>query len=257
MLRSLYVVAALLVSACVFSTRIAAQESRGNITGSVVNPQGSAIARLRIEGRNVDTGVSTPATTNESGLFAIEFLIPGHYSITADAPGFKKLVRPDLTLSIAGRLQLDLKMEVGAVSDTVTVTGGTPPLETTNASIGRVVEPMELAEMPVAQTNPINMANLAPGVINVNLSKTTVSLGMAGTPNIEPWEAWAITSNTLDGLPITGTGGQPGFTPSSDMVDELKLQTTTFDTQNGFSAGVVMNLTTRAGTNQYHGIALR
>src|SRR5438552_2413095 len=88
-----------------------AQQSRGSITGSLSDAQGSAIPNAQIEVKNVQTGVATGTKTNDAGLYEVDFLIPGTYSITADAAGFKKMVRSALTLEVGGRLQVDLKME--------------------------------------------------------------------------------------------------------------------------------------------------
>ena len=211
MSRRYYVLAVLWLSISILSSPSRAQESRGNITGSVLDPQGSAISNARIEVRNVDTGVVTCAATNEDGLFEVEFLIPGHYSITADAAGFKKLIRTGVTLRVAGRMQVDLRMEVGAVSETITVSGARPLLETTNASTGRVMEGKELTEMPVAQTNPMNMPILAPDVMYENRSNTTGVTANGGNSEYRTMGGWATTSTRSMAFRITATHRPAGL----------------------------------------------
>ena len=201
----------------------------------------------------MDTGVVTPAKTNNAGLFEADFLIPGHYSITADAAGFKKLLRTGLVLEISGRIQVDLRMEVGSVSESVTVTGATPVLETTNGSTGRVIERKELEELPVGQLNPMNMAILSTDVMFEGLSTTSRIDSNGGNSEYRTMGGMGYNEYTYDGVPLTAITGQPGFTPSSDMVDEMKLQTSNFDAQTGFTAGVSISMTSKGGTNGYHG----
>jgi hypothetical protein len=221
----------------------------------VTDPQGAAIRDAQVNVLNVETGVTTRVKTNVAGLFEADFLIPGNYTITADSTGFKKLVRTGLVLEISGRIQVDLRMEMGLVSDSITVSGASPVLETTNGSAGRVIDRKELSELPVGQLNPTNMTILSPDVMFEGLSTTSRIDSNGGNSEYRTMGAIGYNEYTFDGVPLTAITGQPGFTPSSDMVDEMKLQTTNFDAQTGFSAGVGVSLTSKGGTNSYHGSA--
>jgi hypothetical protein len=237
----------------VFCFRAAAQESRGSIVGSVMDGQSAAIANARVSILNVETGVATPTKTNGSGSFEADFLIPGAYALTAEAAGFKKLVRTGLVLEISGRIQVDLRMEIGAVSESVTVSSASPILETTNGSTGRVIEQKELAELPVGQLDPMNMQILSPDIMFEGLSTSSSVTANGGNSEYRTMGAIGYNEYTFDGVPLTAITGQPGFTPGSDMVDEMKLQTSNFDAQTGFTAGVTVSLTSKGGTNEYHG----
>jgi len=230
-----------------------AQQSRGTITGSVTDTRGSAIPSAQVQVKNVDTSLVTATRTNDSGLYEVDFLIPGTYSITADAPGFKKMVRSALTLAVGGQLQVDMKMELGSLAETITVDAGTPLIETTNASVGRVLEKKELTDLPVGQMNPYNLVIISPGIVFSGLSTGSNLFATGGNSQYRTMGGIGYNEYTLDGMPTTTFSGQPGFTPSSDMVDELKIHTTNFDAMTGFSAGVLLSETTRSGTNRYHG----
>ena len=128
--RALWLGVALLLS---ISTVCLAQESRGSITGKVVDPQNSVVPGATVVVTNTATNVSDKATTNQTGYFEANFLNPGPYSVSVESSGFKKLVRSGVTMRTGDRLTLDFQLELGATSDSVTVTGETPLLATNSA----------------------------------------------------------------------------------------------------------------------------
>lgn len=228
-------------------------QDRAAITGTLLDSQGGSIPQAQVEVRNEATGVVTPTTTNDTGYFEVPFLVPGTYSITVDATGFKKLVRQSVTVSIGVRLQLELRMEIGSVSDAVVVTASAPLIETTNASSGRILDKKEIEGLPIGQMNPLNVAALAPGIVSTMLSSSSRVDGYGSSAQIRTMGSLGQNEWSLDGVPVTGTTNRAGFTPNTDAVGEFKLETTSFDVQNGFSIGVAINMTTRGGGKQYHG----
>src|ERR1700732_4804933 len=115
------------------------QESRASITGRVVDSSGGAVALAKIQATNSETGVVVPAQSNESGAFLIPFLLPGKYKVTVSQPGFKGWSRADVELRVNDALALDIRLEVGALAETIEVHAGTPPLETADSSVGHVI----------------------------------------------------------------------------------------------------------------------
>src|SRR4051812_4471368 len=113
-----------------------AQESRGTIAGVVSDAQGAAIPKAQVVITNVDTGVATPVTSNEQGSYGAPLLLPGKYRITAEHTGFKKAAREGITLSVNDNLQIDIRLDIGAVNETVDVTASAPLVESSGASMG-------------------------------------------------------------------------------------------------------------------------
>src|ERR1035437_4684668 len=136
------------------STVCLAQESRGSITGKVVDPQNSVVPGAAVVVTNTATNVSDKATTNQTGYFEVNFLNPGPYSVSVESAGFKKLVRAGITVSTGDRLSLDLALEIGQASQSVEVTAEAPLLDTTNAATGRVLNTRDIGQLPYTTMNP-------------------------------------------------------------------------------------------------------
>jgi len=230
-----------------------AQDPRGTITGRVVDPQNAVIPGATVVVTNVETNVSRRTTTNETGYFEVSLLNPGQYSVTAEAAGFKKFVGSGLELNVAGRLALELRLEVGAVAETVEVTAVAPLLDTTTASGGRVVDSRQIVELPFSDMNPFALSALAPGMQWTGQPEYRRPFDNGGTSSFNSMGGVGQNEYSIDGMPVTGTGRRVGFVPSSEAVEEFKLETTPFDASYGHTSGAVINVMTRAGTNTFHG----
>src|SRR5215216_4397841 len=117
-----------------------AQETRSMLFGRVLDPQSSAVVGATVVVTNADTGVALKFVTNDTGYYEANLLLPGQYQIEAEAPGFKHLVRKGITLSVASRFEVDMKLEIGGVTETVSVTADAALLETNAVSSGRVLD---------------------------------------------------------------------------------------------------------------------
>ena len=157
--RWLFVVA----FAMTFSAR--AQETRSTVLGRISDPTGAVIPGAVVEATNLDTGVRAMVPTNANGDFLLPFLIPGPYSLTVEAPGFKKWVRSRLQTRVDDRITIDVTMEIGQASDSVQVTAEAPLLDTSAASMGQVIDSRKVLELPLIAGNVTVMANLSPGVL--------------------------------------------------------------------------------------------
>src|SRR2546423_10327085 len=142
----------------------AAQETRGDISGVVSDSQGGLIAGLTVTVTNVDTNVKTEVKTNANGFYLAPLLITGNYQIVAEAAGFKKLVRSGLSLRLGQHMEINLTMEVGAVSESVTVSGEAPLLDTASTRSGLNVQRHEVESLPVFADMAILLTRFVSGV---------------------------------------------------------------------------------------------
>jgi hypothetical protein len=231
-----------------------AQEIRGIISGTVTDPGGAAIVGGTVQVTNTGTNVSTPLTTNESGYYQSPLLPGGQYQVTVEAPGFKKTVRSNLTLSMSGQIKVDVRMEVGGVNESITITAESPILDTSTVSTGKALTTREIMDLPVLTNNIVLMARLAPGVVNQGTTQF-LTQGMVGggsgffAPLSLGQNEWSI-----DGAPNLGSGGI-AFMPFTDQIAEYKIDTTSFDASVGHSIGLSIALSTKSGTNSLHGSA--
>ena len=206
-----------------------AQESRGNITGKVIDPQGAIIPGATVVVTNAETNVSRQTTTNQTGYFEINLLNPGTYRVSVEAAGFKKTVRSGAELSVGGRLDLHIPLELGQLTETVNVTEESPLLETTVASGGRVIGQRQLAQLPFYNLNPFALATLAPGMQWTGQPEHRREFDAAGTSAFNTMGAVGQNEYSVDGAPVTGTNRRSGYVPPADVVEEFKLETTPFD----------------------------
>lgn len=236
----------------------AAQEARGTITGVVVDATKAVVPGATVQVTNVAMGTNSTVITNEVGFFQAPFLISGMYQVTVTLSGFKRLVREGIELRVGDRLALDLMLAVGGAVEAVTVTGAAPLLETTNPSLGQVVDTRRVAELPTPHGDPFALIGLAAGVSfrgDARLDRPfepthIVGYSMGGTRSNR-------SDVTIDGVPSTATAnaGQviASFVPPQDLVQEFKVQTATFDAGTGNTEGGVTNLVLKSGSNRFTG----
>jgi hypothetical protein len=254
------------LSRCVFwlsllSSAVLAQDSRGTIGGRVVDPQDAPVNGVRVVIANLDTGVATSLTTNDKGVYVAPLLLPGSYRVVAERDGFKRATRTNIALSVNGDLQIDFRLELGSVSDTITVTESAVVLESATASMSIVLGSHELTDLPLAHGNPYQLIALAPGVtfegdmlLNRPYDPThSVDYSMGGS-------ASGTTDFTLDGVSNTTKGSTQGkvaagYVPPVDAIGEVRIETNSFDARTGQSSGGVVTMSLKSGTNKLHGSA--
>src|SRR5688500_17841549 len=248
----------LLLLCVLTATAVEAQESRGTVTGTVIDSSKAIIPGATVTITNVAMNTSVTAITNNEGFFQVPYLIPGSYRITVELAGFKKLVRDGIQVSVDDRLRLELPLEVGAAEEAITVTAEAPLLETTSGSLGQVVDARRVAELPIPHGDPYALIGLAAGTSFMRSSR----LDRPFEPtHIVGYAMNGVRSNrsdvTIDGLPSTSTANAgeitASFVPPQGLVQEFKVQTATFDASLGNTEGGVTNLVLKSGTNKLSG----
>ncbi|MBZ5623766.1 MAG: carboxypeptidase regulatory-like domain-containing protein [Acidobacteriia bacterium] len=251
----------LAVSLCVtlfaVSTICFAQESRGSITGKILDPQNAIVPNANIVVTNVETNVAKRTVTNQTGYFEVIALDPGTYSVSVDAAGFKKVIRSGIVLNTGDRLAVDVPLEIGQSTQAIEVSADAPLLETTNAAGGRVLDSRDIAQLPYTTMNPFSLQAIAPGMIFTGTLGNNRVMDHAGTAS---YETAGLGSGAgeflLDGNPVTGTnGGRAGFVPSSEAVSEIRVETAPFDAAMGHAVGAYISATIKSGNNTLHGSA--
>src|SRR2546427_4670573 len=139
---------------CLAALELVAQSDSGTILGTVRDAQDAVIVGATITVTNLATGVAKSAPVTQAGQYAVPFLIPGRYSVSAEATGFKKSTQSGITLRVADQLVIDMKLEVGAVSDQVTVEASTPLLESASVTLGQVIETRRIVDLPLNGRDP-------------------------------------------------------------------------------------------------------
>ncbi|MBL8241016.1 MAG: TonB-dependent receptor [Bryobacterales bacterium] len=241
--------------AILFAFALHAQESRGTILGRVSDATAALIPGAKITARNVATGVIVETKSNDSGNYELPYLVPGQYEVSAEREGFSKAVRDGIQLRVGDRLQLDLSLQLGAVADSVVVTGETPLLQTATASLGMVMDERRARELPVVGGNAFYLTRLTAGV--------SASGGRsAGNPMDNGAATGLIVNGTKGGNTEVSLDGAPNmqetsaaFAPMQDLVAEYKVETTNYDASLGRAAGAVVNVSLKSGTNALHGSA--
>ena len=244
--------AALAISLAMAATA-AGQEFRGAVTGRVNDKSGGVLPGVTVTATNVATNVSSTTVTTGEGLFTIPYLIPGTYSVAAELTGFKKAVREGLDVRIGDRLVVDLSLEVGQLEETVLVTASSPLLEMGSASAGQVIDEKRISMMPLSDGNPFVLSRLVPGVAFTGDLKFSRPFDNAGTSGINADGASGGNEFTLDGSPNMTSGRRVAFVPPAGAVQQFKVGTATFDAGDGHTAGAVVNVTLKSGTNSLKG----
>ncbi|MDZ4800551.1 MAG: TonB-dependent receptor, partial [Bryobacteraceae bacterium] len=232
-----------------------AQDPRGRILGRVVDTSGALVPGISITVTNVETGVVNTVVSNQSGNYLAPFLNPGTYRVTSENAGFKRFERSAVDVRVGDAINIEVVLEPGAITESITVNTETPLLETTESGVGQVVDRKRLLDLPLAGGNPYYLLQLTPGIISTNASShgwfphaldSISGIAAAGTR--------ARSSQfAMDGNPVMTQNGQVSYSPPPEMVQEMKVQTAPFDASLGGFSGANINIVTRSGTNQFKG----
>ncbi len=239
-----------------FVTMLSAQEFRATVTGQVTDKSGAVMPGVAVLITNVDTAEVTRAVTTAQGDYTLPFLLPGKYRLTVAAAGFKGYVRDGIVLNVGDTLGVDIQMDLGLASESVTVSANALQLQTESAERGLVVDQMAVTELPLNARNPYMLANLSAGV---TYNGSLMYQRPFDNGAIADWAVNGGLDRTneflLDGAPNDAQAGANNiaFVVPVDSTQEFKIQTNVYDASYGKTGGGVINVSTKNGTNEYHG----
>ncbi|MDQ2900063.1 MAG: TonB-dependent receptor [Acidobacteriota bacterium] len=234
------------------------QSFYGSIVGSVTDASGGAVPQATVTLTNLGTAERRSMQADESGNYQFVNLVPGQYKVEVEKPGFRRFARDPITVEVQSAVRIDVAMQVGDVNQVVEITAQTPLLQTENASLGQVVESRKVLEMPLNGRNVFGLVALVPGVVPGGQSGTTPT----GT-NPFAWGNYQIgggqsnqSAAYIDGAPINAIySNLTALVPTQDAIQEFRVQTNNLGPEFGHLAGGAINLTTKSGTNAFHGSA--
>jgi hypothetical protein len=239
-------------------TRLHAQ-TLATVTGEVTDASGAAVAGATVTARNTATNGIRNTTTNEEGVYNIPALIPGMYEVRAEKSGFKSATRSAVELQVQQTARVDFALEVGQVTESVEVSGALPLLATENATVGTVIEQKRITDLPLNGRNFFSLVALSPNV-TYGFAQAAQAAGRQGgtrsnlTMSLSGGRS-AWSNYTLDGITNTDINFNLYIVlPSVEALQEFKVQTGVYPAEFGRATGQV-NVSTKGGTNEYHGAA--
>ena len=233
-----------------------AQTDRGTITGTIADPTGAVVPGATLHARNTATGAEYDTVATATGNYTLPSLPAGPYELTVSAAGFTKYIQQGITVQVVQTLRVDVTLQIGSATESVTVTADAALLRTENAELNHNLSIDRVDAMPNATTNvrtPLGFSSIMPGVVG----GTTAP---AGSTNIKvngsPANAYRVL---LDGQDITNTNQDASHTleqqPAVEALQEFTLQSSNFSAEFGQITGGLYNFTTKSGTNGLHGVA--
>jgi len=232
------------------------QSTYGAITGTVTDASGAAITDAQVTLTNLGTTEKRVQPSGSVGLFSFPNLIPGQYRIDVEKAGFKHFTRQPITVDVQLSVRIDATLQVGEVSQTIEVTSETPLLQSETSSLGTVVNQREANELPLNGRNIYNLTTITPSVVpQGNTTGTVVGKNPFDFANYQIGGAFANEGAIyLDGQPLNiGYINLPLMVPTQDAVAEFKVQYSNLGPEWGKFAGGVINISTKSGTNTWHG----
>jgi hypothetical protein len=235
----------------------------GSIQGTVQDPAGAMVPNAKVQLRNTETSVTSSTTSDQAGIYRFVSLAPGSWEITVQASGFSTTAVP-FTLTTGQNLNLPVSLQVGPTSQTVEVTAEAPVLNTAESRNQVTLETTQLSTLPLAGRNMVSLVTTAPGVVGTG----TVVGGSpgSGVDNFSTETQVDASGNgagsvgnmyMVDGLDVTSAirPGVLNLTPNPDSIQEVSVQTNTFSVEYGRASSVQMSMTTKSGTDGFHGSA--
>jgi len=258
--------AAIILCAIFISCRLLSAQSGGTgaISGTVVDPTGAMVVGAQVKILNVATGYTRSAQSNDHGIYLFSVLPPGQYTLEATKQGFKTASSPYVQVTVAETKVLDIRMETGTVTETVTVASINVELQTETSDLGRVTDSEMLENLPLVTRNFTQVIGLNPGVAQEANNASQIGRG-GGSQSANPANGSIMSQGAtstdnnfqMNGLTINDVQGSWIYSsgipaPNPDTIQEFKVQTTLFDATSGRNAGANVNVVTKGGTNDFH-----
>jgi hypothetical protein len=235
-----------------------AQVTSGEITGTVMDATKAVVPGVEVIATNVATGVSRNGLSEVNGLYRIPLLQPGSYILKASLLGFKTAAYDGIKVAVGEVVHHDVILGVGDLSETVTISGQAATVDVEQGRVSTLVDGQRILDMPLNGRNVYDLMQLAPGVVN-----TGATVGEnGGTTEFQNTTATSVNGGRvnfngfwLDGVTNKGLSGGASLTPSVDSIQEFRMESMNFSAEFGSSAGSVVNVVSKSGTNSFHGSA--
>ena len=231
-----------------------AQDTRGRVQGTVTDTSGAVVVQASVTLTNTDTGVRAAQLTSASGTYLFDLVLPGTYSVNVELAGFRTFLQKNVTVQARGDVTVDARLEIGNTRDTVTVEAAPVAVRFNTSTMDLTLDTKMTNTLPIIHRNPFLLASLNPAVV------------VRSTTEQNPFHHWAAsqldvggstsTKNdiVLDGAPSMVTQ-KSSYTPPMDAVQQVNLQQNAVDSEFGHSAGGVLSVEMKSGTNEFHGSA--
>ena len=255
--RSLFGIVGVVALALVVPAR--AQTPTGDISGVVVDPSGSAVPGVTITLTSVATNAVREVQTNSAGLYVIPAIPPGTYTLKAQISGFRPMERRNIEIQVGSSNRMPITLELGDLTETVEIRGGAPLIQSSNASIGTVIENRSIVELPLNGRNYLQLASLIPGATTNGPSSSQGRQRMGGQRNSFALNVAGqrihYNHYSLDGIENTDLNfNSYMLLPSVDALQEFKVEAGMFDAEYGRAIAQI-NASTKSGSNRFHGDA--
>ena len=233
---------------------IQSQVVTATLTGNVLDASGATVPGATVTARQAETGIARSTKTSTDGLYTLPYLSPGAYTVNIEAPGFKQFTQDNVTLNVSSVARVDATLTPGSASETITVTGEPPLLQTERAEVARNFASETIREVPIANRNFQALAGLVAGV-SPPVQSFTATEDPQGTTFFNANGQGNSANNTIvDGVDNTNpTLGLSVYLPNPELVQEVHVTTSNYSAEFGRVGGAVVNVVTRSGTNQFHG----
>jgi hypothetical protein len=263
-MKCVFVLVVLILATCI---SVVAQTETATLSGVIQDPKGGVAPDVEVTATRIETGIAVTTKTNGAGIYFFTALVPGHYHLVVRKPGFKEIAIKEFELFVQDKLEQNFSLEIGSVSETVTVNAATPLVNTTDASVSTVIDRQFVENMPLNGRSFQTLIALSPGVVLVPASFTNQGQfsvnGQRSNANYFTVDGVSANAGVSSGFGLTQTAGGslPGLTTgggtnglvSVDAMQEFRIQTSTFAPEFGRTPGGQISIVTRSGSNQFHG----
>jgi hypothetical protein len=231
-------------------------QSTASITGTVHDSSGAVVPGARVIATNLGTGAARSTQTGDTGDYVLTNLGLGDYQITVEATNFKRFVRRPIPLSVDQTARVDASLSTGDVTESVTVTGGAPLIESEKSAIAQVIDNKTIVELPLNGRNFIQLGSLIPGATGGAPGNSTITSRQGGFALSVNGQRAEYNNYLLDGLDNNEADiGLAVIIPSIDAIQEFKVQTANYSAEFGRASGAIVQVATKGGSNQFHGTA--